>query len=64
MKLPHPPHRSPGHGKPTAAPDTDFSNLWHPTVVEFTGGLEVTEVVDSIPAELLDLFLPTQPGKP
>ncbi|MEW6705147.1 MAG: hypothetical protein AB1430_09890 [Pseudomonadota bacterium] len=62
MKLPQPNPRTRSASKAPAAGDTDFANLWHPTVVEFTGGLEVTEVVDSIPAELLELFSPTQPG--
>jgi hypothetical protein len=51
--------------KASAGADADFANLWNPTAVEFAGGLEVTEMVDSIPGELLELFKASQSaGKP
>ena len=47
--------RSPRPAKPAAEPG---SVPWHPSAVEFTRGVEVTEVMDSLPAELLELFNP------
>jgi len=35
----------------------------HPAAVEFVRGVEVTEVVDSLPGELLELFASLTPGK-
>jgi hypothetical protein len=38
----------------------DESRQWHPSVLEFEDGVDVSEVVDTLPGELLDLFRPTQ----
>lgn len=38
------------------------AKVWHPTMVEFNRGVEVTEVVDSLPGELLELFKPAPPA--
>jgi hypothetical protein len=63
MKTSATPSRHPAQAKSGA--DNDLTGVWHPTVVEFTGGLEVTEVLDSIPGELLELFKATESsGKP
>jgi hypothetical protein len=32
---------------------------WHPSALDFTDGVEVVEVVGTMPAELQDLFPPT-----
>jgi hypothetical protein len=58
MKPTTPTSRSPS-GKPPA--DAEAAKLWHPTLVEFSRGVEVTEV-DSIPGELLELFKPAPPA--
>jgi hypothetical protein len=39
----------------------DDSRQWHPSVLEFEDGVDVIEVVDTLPGELWDLFCPTQP---
>jgi hypothetical protein len=59
MKPNSPPSRS-AAGKAQA--DAEAAKLWHPTLVEFSRGVEVTEVVDSIPGELLELFKPAPPA--
>lgn len=42
--------------------EADAANVWHPTMREFAGGVEVTEVVDTLPGELLELFKPAPPA--
>jgi hypothetical protein len=37
-----------------AVREKDDSRLWHPSVIEFSNGVEVSE--DTLPAELWDLF--------
>jgi hypothetical protein len=34
------------------------SSQWHPNAQEFTRGVEVTEVLETLPGELWDLFTP------
>jgi hypothetical protein len=38
------------------ASQKDDSRQWHPSVLEFEDGVDVTEVVDTLPGELWDLF--------
>ena len=42
------------------ASQKDDSRQWHPSVLEFEDGVDVSEVVDTLPNELWDLFSPTQ----
>ena len=41
------------------ASQKDASRQWHPSVLEFEDGVDVTEVVDTLPGELWDLFRPS-----
>jgi hypothetical protein len=41
------------------ASQKDDSRQWHPSVLEFEDGVDVTEVVDTLPGELWDLFRPS-----
>lgn len=59
-----PPHDTPPRSPGPAKPVEPGSVPWHPSAVEFTRGVEVTEVMDSLPAELLDLFIPPAAPKP
>jgi hypothetical protein len=44
--------------------DIDLARLRNPAAAEFAKGVEVTEVMESMPGELLELFnLPTLSGK-
>jgi hypothetical protein len=45
----------------TAAGADAEAKVWHPTLVDFNRGVEVTEVLDSLPGELLELFKPAPP---
>jgi hypothetical protein len=56
MKQSQPSLGTPGASKTPAHADLDVARPWHPTVLGFTLGVEVTEVVDSLPGELLELF--------
>ena len=47
--------------KPQPGAGSEVSPQRHPAAQEFVRGLEVTEVVDSLPGELLDLFGTTPP---
>jgi hypothetical protein len=40
------------------ASQKDDSRQWHPSVLEFEEGVEVTEVDDTLPGELWELFRP------
>jgi hypothetical protein len=42
------------------ASQKDESRQWHPSVLEFEDGVDVSEVVDTMPGELWDLFHPSQ----
>jgi hypothetical protein len=61
---------SPASSAPAAATssvlpvDIDLARLRNPAAAEFAKGVEVTEVMESMPGELLELFnLPTLSGK-
>ena len=53
------PDLDPRADRKTPARDKDDARLWHPSVIEFSKGVEVCE--DTLPAELWDLF-PQAPG--
>jgi len=56
MKQSQPSLGSPGASTTPARADLEVARPWHPTVLEFNLGVEVTEMVDSLPGELLELF--------
>jgi hypothetical protein len=41
------------------ASQKDESRPWHPSVLEFEDGVDVSEIVDTLPGELWDLFRPS-----
>jgi len=43
--------------------DTDVFRQGHPVALEFARGVEVVEVLDSLPGELLELFQPAEADK-
>ena len=38
----------------------DDFRQWHPSVLEFEDGVDVSEIVDTLPGELWDLFRPSE----
>jgi hypothetical protein len=42
------------------AAQKDEVRQWHPSVLEFEDGVDVSEVVDTLPGELWDLFRPSE----
>jgi hypothetical protein len=36
--------------------DKDEARHWHPSIIEFEEGVEVSEVLDTVPDEFKDLF--------
>ena len=43
--------------------DTDVFRQGHPVALEFARGVEVVEVLDSLPGKLLELFQPAEADK-